>query len=321
MIQAVGLHLGVTAGVVIVAGIGLTSLISYEYTGDRSFQAMRLMEQPVAVKLVAEPTALDDEDRGRSRLQVIHERGSIRVGYFSNRLPYVFRNDQGDVVGMDMEIMHELARDLDISIELTRLKKNQSGAQMLLDGRLDIIVGGKAITPAGALNKAFSDSYTSHTAGLMVTDARRDDFSSVNKIKAMKDLNLGILDSIYYRKPIQEMFPNATFTTLESPRKFFKGQQPDIDAFFYSTEAGFAWAMLYPAYSSIVPKGLKLKAPVGFSLPKGQFDFTHYINTWLDLKRENAYLQRVYDYWILGENPKAKKPRWSVMRNVLGWGV
>ena len=321
MIQAVGLHLGMTAGVMIAAGIGLTYLISYEYKGDRSFEAMRLMHKPADVKQVTELTALDHEDQIRARMEVIQERGSIRVGYFSNSLPYAFKNDNGHVVGLDMEILHELARDLDIRIELTLLKNNKEEAQMLLDGRLDITIGGKTITPRRALNLAFSDPYTNHTAGLMVTDARRDEFSNIIKVKSMENLNLAILNSIYYKKTAQKIFPNATFTTIESPRDFFKGKYPDVDAFVYSAEAGSAWAMLYPAYSSVVPKGLKLKAPVGFSLPKGQFDYTHYINTWIKLKKENAYLQRVYDYWILGKDPEAKKPRWSVIRNVLGWEI
>jgi ABC-type amino acid transport substrate-binding protein len=321
MIQAVGLHLGITAGVMIAAGIGLTHLISYEYKGDRSFEAMRLMDKPADVKQVTELTALDHEDQVRARMEVIQERGNIRVGYFSNSLPYAFKNNHGHVVGLDVEILHELARDLGIRIELTLLKNNKEEAQMLLDGRLDITIGGKAITPRRALNLAFSDPYTSHTAGLMVTDARRDLFSNINRVKSMENLNLGILNSIYYKKTVQEMLPNATFTTIESPRDFFKGKYPDVDAFIYSAEAGSAWAMLYPAYSSVVPKGLKLKAPVGFSLPKGQFDYTHYINTWIKLKKENAYLQRAYGYWILGKDPKAKKPRWSVIRNVLGWEI
>ncbi|MFV2058864.1 MAG: sodium:dicarboxylate symporter, partial [Thiohalomonadales bacterium] len=194
-------------------------------------------------------------------------------------------------------------------------------AKMLFDGRLDITIGGKPITPQQAINMAYSNAYTNHTVGLMMTDDRRDKFSTVEAINAMEKLNLAIMDSSYYKKPIEKIFPNATITTIKSPRDFFKNQYPDIDAFVFSAEAGSAWAMLYPAYSSIVPKGLKLKAPVGFGLPKGQFDFTQYINTWLHLKEENAYLQSVYDYWILGLNPEAKKPRWSVIRNVFGWEI
>jgi len=130
-----------------------------------------------------------------------------------------------------------------------------------------------------------------------------------------------MLDVSYYKNLIQEMFPNAKLTTVEGPRKYFKGKYPDVDTFVFPAEAGSAWAMLYPAFTSVVAKDVKLKAPVGYALPKGQQDYVQFINTWLQLKKENMYLQSVYDYWILGKDPKAKKPRWSVIRNVFGWDL
>jgi ABC-type amino acid transport substrate-binding protein len=118
---------------------------------------------------------------------------------------------------------------------------------------------------------------------------------------------------------VKEYLPNAQLTEVNNVRQFLKGNYEDVDALIYSTESASAWAMLYPNYSAIIPKGLKLRAPVAFMLPKAQLDYVQYINTWLKLKKENGLQKQVYDYWILGKNPKAKKPRWSVMKDVLGW--
>lgn len=321
MMQAVTLHLGITAGVMMLTGVGLSYLIPYEYTGARSFEAMRLDYKPVKVTSLKAPTALSEADQTRPRLDVIRERGYIRVGYYSNTLPFAFKNDQGQVVGFDMEMMHELARNLRIKIELIHIRDTHKEAAMLTDGRLDIAIGGRAITPMRALKVAFSNPYTHHTVGFMVLDAKRELFTSKEKIKRIPDLNIGILDISYYKKPLQEMLPDAKFTLIKSPRKFFKGEYPDVDAFIYSAEAGAAWAMLYPEYSSVVSKGFHLKAPVGFALPKGKLQFSQFINTWLTLKKDNDFQQQVYNYWILGKNPKARKPRWSVIRNVFGWDL
>lgn len=322
MVRAIGVHLGVTAGVMLLAGSALTYLIPYEYTGVKTFESMRLMGQPVSVKSVEdveELQPLGSADQARPRLDVIRERGSIRVGYFSNKLPYAFRNDNNEVVGFDMEMLHALSRDIGVKIELTRLKMRKTESQILTDGRIDIIIGGTTITPIRALDVAFSDAYTHSTAGFMVADARRDEFSSIYNIRAMESLNLGMLDNVYYEKTAQKLFPNAKLMVVKSPRKYFKGQYKDIDAFVYSAEAGAAWTMLYPKYSVVIPKGLKLRAPVGFMLPKGQLEYLQFINTWLKLKKDNGYQQKVYEHWILGENPTARKARWSVMHNVLGW--
>ena len=320
MIRAVALHLGVTAGVLILAGVVITQLIPYEYKAAKSLEGMRFAGQMVAVKMVKSPTALSITDKGRSRLDVIRDRGSIRIAYSAENLPFAFRNDQSEVVGYDMEMMHELARDLDVTIELIYVENIEKDSQMLADGRIDIIVGGRIITPLRALDVAFSDHYIEKTVAFLVRDSRRDEFSSVKNIRLIKDLNIGLEESAYYRSFIAEMFPDATLTTVDGPRKYVKGRYPDVDAMTYSAEAGSAWAMLYPNYSSVVAKGLKIKIPVAFALPKGEQDFTLFVNTWLLLKKEGGYEKKVYDYWILGLNPGAKTPRWSVMRNVLGWG-
>ena len=321
MMQAVALHLGVTAGVMVLVGIGLTQLIDYEYAAAKSFESMRLEGRAVAVKVKKSPVALSEQDLARPRLDVIRDRGSIRVGYSAENLPFAFRNDLGQVVGFDLEMLHELARDLKLTIELTYVKDIKQDPKMLSDGRLDIVVGGRIITPLRALDVSFSDSYIEKSVSFMVLDSRREEFSAVDNIRMIKNLNIGLEKSAHYREVIVEKFPNAKLTTVDGPRKYFMGQYPDVDAFMYSAEAGSAWAMLYPHYSSVVAKGLKIKVPVGFALPKSQVDFTQFMNTWLQLKQDSGYQQTVYDYWILGKNPKAKKRRWSVMHDVLGWGV
>lgn len=317
--QAIGIHLGVTAGVMILAGVALTYLIPYEFKGVKTLVSMNLLAEPVEVRHIDDPKPISAQDQARPRLEVIRERGAIRVGYFAQALPFAFRNERGEVVGFDMDMLHALARDLGLGIELARVQGREQEADMLSDGRLDITVGGAAVTPKRALKVAFSDSYTHHTAGFLLTDAQRGRFASVEVINEIDDLKLGIVDSGYYKDEVQALFPNAKLIPIHKPRRFFTGQFPDIDAFVYSAEAGSAWSLVYPAYSVVVPKGLTLKAPVGLTLPLGQADYVRFINTWLQLKKDNGFRQQVYDYWILGENPKKVVPRWSIMSNVLGW--
>jgi hypothetical protein len=41
------------------------------------------------------------------------------------------------------------------------------------------------------------------------------------------------------------------------------------------------------------------------------------MNRWIDLKKKDQTIAALYDYWILGRNAVAQKPRWSIARNVL----
>ena len=39
----------------------------------------------------------------------------------------------------------------------------------------------------------------------------------------------------------------------------------------------------------------------------------------VDLKRKDGTVDELYDYWMLGGASRPREPRWSIIRNVLGW--
>lgn len=321
MLNVVAVHLALTAGVMIVAGLSFKTLIPYKYEGAKSFEKMTLMGSMSQVTVNDEPVALTSKEQLQPRLDVIQKRGSIRIGYPANSLPFAFRNNKGQIVGFDMEMIHALAKDLNVNIETIRLSDVKSTTQMLKDGRIDILVGGKTITPIRALDNLFTDAYTFHTVAFVVPDALRDEFAELKNIKEIKDINLYIPNTPYYINSMKALLPNAKYKVIDNARVFFKTKHKTKTAFVFSAEVGSAWTLLYPAYSVVVPQGLKIKAPVGFALPKGQVDFVQYMNTWLKLKKFNGLQQMIYDYWILGKTPGKKKARWSVAHDVLGWDI
>jgi Na+/H+-dicarboxylate symporter/ABC-type amino acid transport substrate-binding protein len=318
LLQALGLHLGIAAVAMWGLGLLLGWLISYDYTGDKSFETMRLMGTPAKVAVVDEPTPLSPAQLQQSRLEVIRQRGTLRVGYGADELPYAYRNDKAEVVGFDLEIMHALARDLDVTLEIHRIDARQSAA-MLADGRIDVKVGGVIVTPDRATTTTFTLPYMEHTMGFLVSDQRREEFKDLLGVIQVTDLHLAMERVPYYRKPVAEALPHATVIEVDNPRAFLRGEMPEIDAMIFSAEVGSAWTLLYPDYSIVVPDGIRTRLPVSFGLPQGQSDYLTFMNTWLLLKEQNGFRQKVYDYWILGQNPAAIKPRWSVLRDVLGW--
>jgi Na+/H+-dicarboxylate symporter len=319
MLQAISVHLAVTFAVMCATGFALKTLIPYKYEGVKTFESMKAMNVSAKLGQYNKLIPLSKLDQQKPRLDIILARKSLRVGYYDVSLPYAFRNKNNEMVGFDVELVNQLAKDLDITLSLIRIKNKADESKLLKNGSIDITIGGHSITPLRAINVAFTDPYTFHTAGILVNDAKRNEFSDLYAIQTMKTLNLGVGGSKYYQEVAREFFPNAKITEVNNVRLFLKGKYKDVDALIYSTEAGSAWAMLYPNFSAIIPKHLQFRAPVAFVLPKGQIDFVQYVNTWLKLKKENGFQTKVYDYWILGKNPKAKKPRWSVMKDILGW--
>jgi ABC-type amino acid transport substrate-binding protein len=87
----------------------------------------------------------------------------------------------------------------------------------------------------------------------------------------------------------------------------------------HGAESVSAWTLLYPHFSVVVPQPGVIKAPFGFAVARGASEMGEFLDTWIDLYRKNGTLNTLYDYWILGRNEEDDEPRWSVIRNVLGW--
>jgi ABC-type amino acid transport substrate-binding protein len=85
-------------------------------------------------------------------------------------------------------------------------------------------------------------------------------------------------------------------------------------------EAGAAWSILYPAYSVVVPQPGAIAAPVGVGMRRGDAELAGVVNDWLVIQRSAGTLRQVRDYWVLGHGAQKTRPRWSIRRDVLGWG-
>ena len=98
--------------------------------------------------------------------------------------------------------------------------------------------------------------------------------------------------------------------------EFFTGDVADL--LMTSAEEGSAWTLEYPHYTVVRPEGLKAKTPLHYFVAE-ESRFAEFMKSWLKLKRLNGTVQQLYDYWVLGIDPQGKTPRWSLIRNVLGW--
>jgi ABC-type amino acid transport substrate-binding protein len=62
-----------------------------------------------------------------------------------------------------------------------------------------------------------------------------------------------------------------------------------------------------------------VKVPLAYPIAGRDTVFADFINTWIELKRKDGTIDDLYKYWILGQNATPHGPRWSIIRNVLGW--
>lgn len=318
--RAVGLSIAAISVALLSVRVYLNSAMSESYSGDESLVHMRWMDRTVPVKSfrdhLPELRAVDD---GLVRIDRIAKRGTLRVGYLVDSLPFAYSNEQGEIIGFDIELAHNLANDLGVSLELVRVAHEDIGA-LFETGHLDIVMSGLAITVRRALLWEFSASPMDLTLGFVVADYRRKQFSTLQTLQNIQDLTLGIVESDKgLRHLIERAIPNVNLVSIQSPRAFLRGNRPEIDAIVYSAEGGSAWTLLYPAYTVVVPKPETIRLAMGYPLPCGDREWAHFVSQWIKIKQKDGTVRTLFYHWIEGEGAREYSPRWSVIRDVLHW--
>lgn len=320
ILRAVGISLITITVALLSVKAYLNTAMAESYSGDAALVQMRWMDRTVPVKSFRDGLPeLKAGDISRGRIDTIARRGTLRVGYLADSLPFAFSNEQGEIVGFDIEMAHILASDLGVSLELVRVAREDIGA-LFKSGHLDIVMSGLAVTAGRALRWEFSTSPMDLTLGLLVADHRRKEFSTMETLQNIPDLKLGIVQTdTGLRHLFENAVPNVNLVFVPSPRAFLRGNRPELDAVIYSAEGGSAWTLLYPAYSVVVPKPGRVSLSMGYPLPRGDREWARFVSQWVTVKRKEGTVAALFDHWIQGEGAKDLAPRWSVIRDVLHW--
>ena len=154
---------------------------------------------------------------------------------------------------------------------------------------------------------------------LVAPDHERERFTTIDRIASQNGLKIAALNLPYYVNLMQRHFPNLEMVAIRSPRQFFKAEPGTFDALLYSAEGGFAWTLVYPSFSVVVPKPNRGSASLALGLPLGTPQLQTFVDAWLLLKKQEGFIDDLSRYWIHGQGAKRREPRWSIMRDVLGW--
>lgn len=315
---------GIISVALTIAAIGGTrfvmeNAVPHEYTMDDAFEGMGFDRQyPLATVHAGDQSPLTPVGP-EGRLAAILERGFLRVGYYPDRLPFIYRNSDGAMAGYDAEMAHLLAQDLNVNLEFVKFKPGTM-QNVLDEGRCDLIMSGTIITVNRLQKIKFSRSYMDQTMAFLVPDHKIQDFNNADSLAQLKSLKIGVPDDPFIRKAVQDLIPSAQVELLVSPRAYLRGKRPDLDAVVQSAEAGSAWCLIYPAHSVAVPMPMVIKAPTAYPIAQGDVDFAAFVSSWIDIKESEGELERLFDHWIVGKNSGKSGHRWCIVRDVFGIG-
>ena len=302
---------------------GLHALGGAAYEGGRVATELRLRfpgspGATVLKELPPEPLRAPGADQ--SLLAAMRQRGRIRIGFVPTQMPYSYFNARGELVGFDVEMGHQLAHELGLVAEFAPVpREGLLGA--LEKNRVDVVMSGVLLTTARASQATFSAHYLDETLAFVVPDHRRGDFSDAAWVRAQDGLRLGVANLPYLEALVRREFPRARIVpvALADATDPMIARLPEMDAFVLTAERGSFLTLLHPAFSVAVPHPLEIRLPLAYPVAGHDVEAARFLGIWIDLKRKDGTIQALYDHWILGKDARVHGPRWSILRNVLGW--
>jgi len=266
--------------------------------------------------MLQEAPAPDAEGAGTlGVLDTVRKRGALRVCVMTDRLPYSFLTPKGDLVGLDVEMAHRLARDMEVRLEFLPLTLEKIPAT-LDRGVCDLAMSGTPVTPRRASAMRFTEPYLDETLGFVVRDDLRDRFSSWAKIRELGAMKVAAPNLPYYIAAVRQRAPALQIEAVDLAEL---DQRLRFDAIVMPAERGSVMTLLDPKYTAVVPQPDPIRVPLAYPIARHDEQWAAFLNTWIELKRRDGTIDTLYRHWILGKDAVPHQPRWSIMRNVLHW--
>jgi Na+/H+-dicarboxylate symporter len=311
---------GSLAALLLVRGILLVAL-NTNYTLDDTVQHMHLAGADARVLVRSDAAPPETDLANLSPLERVRTRGSIRFGFDPDNLPFSFFNDEGKLVGYDVQLAVSLAADLGLEAEFVPISWPEL-PRLLETGTVDVMPG-VWYRPYWFPSMRLTSPYMEGTMGLAMRDERRHEFASVADLRRSRGLRIGVpLDRDQVKFSMARYFggSDTEFVVMDFWKPFFEGGQPDVDAFLMPVENASGWTLLHPEYTVVVPQPNPVRIPYAFGAPPHAGELIAVIDEWIIAARSTGEIDEAYSYWILGEGVRQQSRRWSIMHDVLGWG-
>ena len=286
-------------------------------SGLSTLSSFALRPPLVAASIVTAAPPAQKPEPGR-RLQEIRERGVLRVGYFDDAVPWAFVNEHGTLVGYDVEAAHRLASQLGVRLEFAHVHRaSPQPALALADGRVDVLMTGFTATVSRAERMELSHPYNNEHLAFLVHDFDRRRFETLASVNADDEVVIAVPPVEGAIEAVRAMLPRAQTRDYQSLEDVVSDSS--VTAVLTTLERAYYWSRVYPEFSAVRPQELKAATIVVYALPYGELDFRNLVDLWIETRRASGEAEEAYNYWVRGRALVSRRPRWSVLRDVLGW--
>ncbi len=117
-----------------------------------------------------------------------------------------------------------------------------------------------------------------------------------------------------YGSIAKELFPSAEILDSAALEPLINHE---VDCCIWSRTSGLVWCYSHPEFIAMDYGASLGKTYLGYPIPATSVNLDSFLNNWLKIKEESGFKQEMLNYWIIGQVPEKKTPRWSILRDLL----
>ncbi|MCL2155040.1 MAG: transporter substrate-binding domain-containing protein, partial [Leptospirales bacterium] len=231
-----------------------------------------------------------------NHLDEIKQRGVLKVG-MSTFVPWAMNDKEGNLVGFEIDVAKEFAKDMDVKVEFVPTK--WSGIiPALMTGKFDVIIGGMGITEERLKKVDFSEPYDNTEMSIVASKIKAPNFKKMSDFDNGKILIAARLGTTA-AEAAKKFFPNAELKLFDDEAQAVQELLTDrVHAVVASAPLPEFQALKY-SDRFYLPFDEPLSGdPIGFALRKGDDSLKEYCNEWIKKRHDDGFLKKVKHYWF-----------------------
>ncbi len=255
----------------------------------------RLLNLALAIATIA-ITSITPQSAIASEWSEIEERGQIKVAVKDNLRPLGFKDKQGKLVGLEIDIARKLAAELlgdRNAVEFLPIS-NKERLQAILDDQVDIAIARITVTTPRARIVDFSPYYYLDGTGIVTKDLK------IEEIEILSQSRITLLYNSETIAVVRNKLPDAKLIGVNSYQAAWQLiESGQADAFAGDRTVLTGWIQEYPQYN-LLPDRLSGE-PLAIVMPKGlQYqELRSRVNSAIARWQESGWLQKRIKFWGL----------------------
>lgn len=231
-------------------------------------------------------------DTSKSSIQSIKDKGTIKIGVFSDKAPFGYVDSDGNNQGFDVYIAKRFAKDLlgdESKVEFV-LVDAASRVSYLESNKVDIIMANFTVTDERKEKVDFANPYMKVSLGIVSPDNNK-----ITDVSQLKDKKVIVAKGTTAETFMTKNYPDIQLVKFEQYSEIFQALKDGRgDAILSDNTEVIAWAKDNPGFTVGV-SSLGSADTIAPAVAKGNDELKDWINSELETLGKENFVHKAYD--------------------------